>query len=225
VLLQNDGNEQLTGTLSLVGEGAADLSPGWTAVGGSSNPNYNLGPGESASYDLLLTSLYTTSGGELSMRVQGAGPGHQLLSDPFTLNIIGPTAAPDGVSFGLFDLDNQKSITVMAVGWVITSMFVLLAITKRRKAKNDHIRSTFFETDETTGELPPLSMDGDLPPPPTAVVTGSTAADNADDGDVKMVDGRVNCPSCASSLKMPDGRQPPFKFTCPKCQESVRVVD
>jgi uncharacterized membrane protein len=225
VLLQNEGNEQLTGTLSLVGEGAADLSPGWTAVGGSSNPNYNLGPGESASYDLLLTSLYTTSGGELSMRVQGAGPGHQLLSDPFTLNIIGPTAAPDGVSFGLFELDNQKSITIMAVGWLTTSLFVLLAISKRRRAKKDNIRSTFFETDETTGELAALTMDGDLPPPPAAVVSANAPADKADDGEVKMVDGRVNCPGCASSLKMPEGRQPPFKFTCPKCQESVRVVD
>jgi len=225
VSLRNDGNEQLTGTLSLVGEGAADLSPGWTAVGGSSNPNYNLGPGEVASYDLMLTSLYTTSGGELSMRVQAAGSGHQLLSDPFTLNVIGPTPSPDGVSFGLFELDNQKSITVMAVGWVITSLFVLLAITKRRRAKREHIRSTFFETDETTGELPPLPMDGDLPPPPMPVVAGNASADNADEGGAKMVDGRVNCPGCSSSLKMPEGRQPPFKFTCPKCKESVRVVE
>ena len=225
VILKNDGNEQLSGTLSLVGEGAADLSPGWTAVGGSSNPNYNLGPGEVASYDLMLTSLYATSGGELSMRVQAAGSGHQLLSDPFTLNIIGPTIAPDGVSFGLFKLDNQNSITVMAVGWVITSLFVMLAISKRRRAKKGHIRSTFFETDETTGELPPLPMGGDLPPPPGPLVAGNAADDDVDDGDVKMVDGRVKCPGCASSLKMPEGRQPPFKFTCPKCQESVRVVD
>ena len=225
VIIRNDGNEQLSGTLSLVGEGAADLSPGWTAVGGSSNPNYNLGPGEAASYDLMLTSLYTTSGGELSMRVQAAGSGHQLLSDPFTLNIIGPTVAPDGVSFGLFELDNQNSITVMAVGWVITSLFVMLTISKRRRAKKDHIRSTFFETDETTGELPPLPMDSDLPPPPGPLVAGNATDDNVDDGDVKMVDGRVKCPGCASSLKMPEGRQPPFKFTCPKCQESVRVVD
>ena len=159
------------------------------------------------------------------MRIQGAGPGHQLLSDPFTLNIIGPTAAPDGVSFGLFELDNQKSITIMAVGWLTTSLFVLLAISKRRRAKKDNIRSTFFETDETTGELAALTMDGDLPPPPAAVVSANAPADKADDGEVKMVDGRVNCPGCASSLKMPEGRQPPFKFTCPKCQESVRVVD
>ena len=159
------------------------------------------------------------------MRVQAAGSGHQLLSDPFTLNIIGPTPAPDGVSFGLFELDNQKSITVMAVGWMITSLFVLLAITKRRRAKQDHIRSTFFETDETTGELPPLPMDGDLPPPPMPVVAGKASADNADEGGAKMVDGRVKCPSCSSSLKMPEGRKPPFKFTCPKCQESVRVVE
>ncbi len=223
VSLRNDGNEQLSGTLSLVGEGAADLSPGWIAVGGSSNPNYNLGPGEVASYDLMLTSLYSTSGGELTMRVQAAGSGHQLLSDPFTLNVISPTPAPDGVSFGLFELNNQNSITVMAVGWVITSLFVLLAITKRRRAKRDHIRSTFFDTDETAGELPPLPMDGDLPPPPMPVVGGKASA--VDEGGAKMVDGRVNCPSCASSLKMPAGRQPPFKFTCPKCQESVRVVE
>ena len=224
VSLRNDGNEQLSGTLSLVGEGAADLSPGWTAIGGSSNPNYNLGPGEVASYDLMLTSLYKTSGGELSMRIQAAGSGHQLLSDPFTLNVIGPTPAPDGVSFGLFELDNQNSITVMAVGWLLASLFVMLAILKRRKSKRDHIRSTFFETDETTGGLPGLPIDGDLPPPPMPVASGTASAEDADEGGAKMVDGRVNCPGCSSSLKMPAGRQPPFKFTCPKCQESVRVV-
>jgi uncharacterized membrane protein len=216
VNLKNEGNEDLSGTLSVVGEGAADLSPGWTAIGGSSSPSYNLGPGDEVTYELMLVSTFATSGGELSMRVQAAGSGHQLLSSPFSVNVAGPTVAPDGVSFGFFELDNQTSITVMSVGWLCTILFVLMTISRRKRAKKNHIRSTFFETEETMPDLPaPI----DLPPPPVVAVT-DLASDEA-----RMVDGRVSCPSCSSSLKMPDGREAPFKFTCPKCKDSVRVVD
>ena len=112
VVMINDGNEQLSGTLSLVGEGAAELSPSWTAVGGSSNPNYVLSPGESATYELMLVSSASNSVGELNLRIQAAGSGHLLLSDQFSVNIAGPKVAPDGVSFGFFELDNQISITI-----------------------------------------------------------------------------------------------------------------
>jgi hypothetical protein len=222
VNLKNEGNEHLSGTLSVVGEGAADLSPGWTAVGGSSNPSYTLAPGDEAVYELMMVSSFATIGGELSMRVQAAGPSHQLLSDPFTVNVLGPTVPPNGVSFGVFELNNQNSITIMAVGWLITTMFALLAISKRRKARSDHIRSTFFETEETLGEG---SLDATLPLPPPPGSIDDSDDDGLAEGEIRMIDGRVTCPGCSSSLKMPEGRQPPFKFKCPKCQESVRVVD
>jgi hypothetical protein len=215
--LQNDGNELLTGTLALVGEGAADLSPSWAAVGGSSNPNYLLSPGQSATYELMLVSTITNNGGDLNLRIQAAGSGHLLLSEPFTVSAEGPTVAPDGVSFGLFELDNQMSITIMATGWLITILFVLLAISRRR-SRSEHIRSTFYDIgDDEDEESPPPPMD--LPPPPLPDAPALA------DGEARISDGRVTCMSCSSSLKMPEGREPPFKFKCPKCSESVRVVE
>ena len=218
VVLQNDGNEHLTGTLALVGEGAADLSPSWAAVGGSSNPNYVLSPGQSATYELMLVSTITTNGGELNMRIQAAGSGHLLLSDPFTVNTVGPTVAPDGVSFGFFELDNQISITIMATGWLITILFVLLTISRRR-SRSEHIHSTFYDIgDDEDEDSPPLT---DLPLPPPPLPDAPALAD----GEARISDGRVTCMGCSSSLKMPENRDPPFKFKCPKCSESVRVVE
>ena len=36
--------------------------------------------------------------------------------------------------------------------------------------------------------------------------------------------GKVICPACNSKLGVPDGSVPPFKFTCPKCENKIRVV-
>ena len=217
VVLQNDGNEQLSGTLALVGEGAADLSPSWTAVGGSSNPNYVLTPGGGATYELMLVSTIANNGGDLDLRIQAAGSGHLLLSEPFTVSPVGPTVAPDGISFGFFELDNQMSITIMATGWLITILFVVLAISRRRRANRDHISSTFYDIGDDE-ELPP-PIDLPLPPPPLP------DAPALEDGEARISDGRVACPGCSSSLKMPEGRTPPFKFKCPKCKESIRAVE
>jgi len=57
-------------------------------------------------------------------------------------------------------------------------------------------------------------VEPDIPAPVTA----------ADSGVAKMVDGKVTCPNCAATLKMPASKEPPFRFKCPKCSEKVRVV-
>ena len=219
VVMINDGNEQLSGTLSLVGEGAAELSPSWTAVGGSSNPNYVLSPGGSATYELMLVSSPSNSVGELNLRIQAAGSGHLLLSDQFSVNIAGPKVAPDGVSFGFFELDNQISITIMATGWLITILIVFLAISRRRSSRSEHIRSSFYDIDEP--DESPTQTDLPLPPPPMPDVQ----EDELSEGEARISDGRVSCPGCSSSLKMPEGKEPPFKFKCPKCKESIRAVE
>ncbi|MCS5537186.1 MAG: phage terminase large subunit family protein, partial [Candidatus Poseidoniaceae archaeon] len=44
-------------------------------------------------------------------------------------------------------------------------------------------------------------------------------------GEVRMnEERRVECPSCDSRLGLPRGSEPPFRFTCPKCDSSIRVV-
>jgi hypothetical protein len=38
-------------------------------------------------------------------------------------------------------------------------------------------------------------------------------------------DNKVNCPECEARLGVPRGSQPPFRFTCPKCDNKIRVVE
>ena len=36
---------------------------------------------------------------------------------------------------------------------------------------------------------------------------------------------KVTCSSCDARLGVPEGSEPPFRFTCPKCDERIRVVE
>ena len=36
---------------------------------------------------------------------------------------------------------------------------------------------------------------------------------------------RISCPSCEARLAVPGGNEPPFRFTCPTCDSSIRVVE
>ena len=36
---------------------------------------------------------------------------------------------------------------------------------------------------------------------------------------------KVTCSSCDARLGVPEGSEPPFRFTCPKCDEKIRVVE
>ena len=38
-------------------------------------------------------------------------------------------------------------------------------------------------------------------------------------------DNKVNCPECEARLGVPRGSEPPFRFTCPKCDNKIRVVE
>ena len=36
---------------------------------------------------------------------------------------------------------------------------------------------------------------------------------------------KVTCTSCGARLGVPEGSEPPFRFTCPKCETRIRVVE
>ena len=36
---------------------------------------------------------------------------------------------------------------------------------------------------------------------------------------------KVNCPSCDARLGVPRGSVPPFRFTCPQCDNKIRVIE
>ena len=216
VELTNAGNEMLSGTLSLQGEGSGDFSPSWTAAGGSNNPAYVIGPGQELTYTLMLTSMMTESGGDLELRVQAAGAGHQVRSDAFNVQSNSQPMPPAGIDLGIITLDNQLSITLLATGWLL--LFLAVAIWRVSRRKDD--------PDIPPLDSLPLGDDLPLPPPVGAepVASDVPAPVTADSDEVEMVDGKVTCPSCDATLKMPASKEPPFRFKCPKCSEKVRVV-
>ena len=36
---------------------------------------------------------------------------------------------------------------------------------------------------------------------------------------------KVTCTNCDARLGVPEGSEPPFRFTCPKCDTKIRVVE
>jgi len=36
---------------------------------------------------------------------------------------------------------------------------------------------------------------------------------------------KVNCPTCDARLGVPRGSTPPFRFTCPQCDNKIRVIE
>ena len=36
---------------------------------------------------------------------------------------------------------------------------------------------------------------------------------------------KVTCTNCEARLGVPEGSEPPFRFTCPKCETRIRVVE
>ncbi len=217
IQLTNAGNELLSGTLSLQGEGAGDFSPSWTAAGGSNNPAYVIGPGQEIAYTLMLTSMMTESGGDLELRVQAAGAGHSVRSDAFNVKSQSEPMPPAGIDLVLFTLDNQMSVTLLATGWLLLFLVVAIWRVSRRKDEPDIPPLDSLPLGDDLPLPPPVSaepVEPDIPAPVTA----------ADSDEAEMVDGKVTCPNCAATLKMPASKEPPFRFKCPKCSEKVRVV-
>jgi hypothetical protein len=108
---------------------------------------------------------------------------------------------PDGLilPFG-FEVANDTGLNIMAAGWAI-SLFFILYLRYGRKKVSDYHDDAMDSTDEVEGD----SFD--------------------DHNETMMLDGRkVVCPACSTRCTVPRGSLPPFKFTCPSCEEKIRVT-
>jgi len=119
------------------------------------------------------------------------------------------------------EIDNQKGLTYLAGGWILSFVLLTFIILRAKSRKG--------REDEMVVELPPLA---DLPFPmleePEIVLQMPTAPMGVGElgvGEVRITsDRRVECPSCQAKLGLPRGSEAPFRFTCPTCESSIRVV-
>ena len=209
VTLQNLGNVEVTGQLDTLGTDTGLLRMEWTRMSDDSPTNeYTLTPGSSADFKLTITSN-TARAATATVTVKASSQGGIVLvtdeSPQMIVIVEGPALPPNGLSLPLgLSVSQPATLATMGLGWLIASLAILLL---RRSRRNDTEESADEEDDEEEDE--PEEEPADL---------GFNECRL--DGDSK-----VNCPECDARLGVPRGSKPPFRFTCPKCDTKIRVVE
>ncbi len=227
ITVKNKVNHIIDISLSLEGDDSGLVYASWTDLSSDiPSKTARLGPGSSASFSLQLDSMTNDQSiAHLTILVSSSFDGLEVIdrSGAVDVSIAGPHQAPSGLALPFsMEIDNQKGLTYLAGGWILS--FVLLSFiilrAKSRKGRED----------EMVVELPPLV---DLPPPmldepeiALQVPTAPIGAGGLGVGEVRITpDRRVECPSCQAKLGLPRGSEPPFRFTCPTCESSIRVIE
>ena len=110
-------------------------------------------------------------------------------------DVEGPHLPPDGLDLGIMELNNKNSIILLSTGWVLSLLLITYIRLFRKPAEVE-------EEEEEEEEIP-------LGP-----------------NEVRIDEyNKVTCTNCDARLGVPEGSEPPFRFTCPKCDTRIRVVE
>jgi hypothetical protein len=121
------------------------------------------------------------------------------------VSIEGPALPPNGLSLPLgVSVSQPATLGVMSAGWLMAIVAIQL-LRKRSPKEIEAIEDDEVEDDEEEEEkdVPKLGFN-----------------ECRLDGESK-----VNCPSCDARLGVPRGSTPPFRFTCPQCDNKIRVIE
>ena len=123
---------------------------------------------------------------------------------PLPVTIEGPALPPNGLALPLgVNVSQPAALGAIGAGWFVA--LVAIQLLRRRSggsnAPEEEVEEEFEKEEEK--DLPDLGynecrMDGES---------------------------KVNCPSCDARLGVPRGSTPPFRFTCPQCDNKIRVVE
>ena len=205
--VQNLGNAEVSGTLDAYGQDTGLVVLEWTRMSDdASTTDYLLSPGSSVDFQLTITSnTARAAASEVIVRATSMGGG-VLTSDeavPLPITIEGPALPPNGLSLPLgIQVSQSAALGVMGAGWLLAIVAVQL-LRRTPRSESEETVEEEGESEEEEKEVPDLGynecrMDGES---------------------------KVNCPSCDARLGVPRGSTPPFRFTCPQCDNKIRVVE
>jgi hypothetical protein len=208
--LSNQANSVVSGNLSVVGMGDGLFSIEWQRLSDQvMTSEYMLGPGQSVDFSVQFNSLVSTkSHAELTIRAISQIGSSTNLDDSrtFSVDIEGPQLPPSGISLPLgLSMSNSASINVLAGGWLAAILLLAVVRTMRKKSSSDDELETTEDEEEDESE----SEEEEL---------GFNECRMSEDN-------KVSCPNCESRLGVPRGSTVPFRFSCPSCDNKIRVIE
>ena len=208
----NLANAEVVGTLEVLGEETGVLILEWTRLSDQVSTNgFTLAPGSTVEFKLTVISNTARSAtAEVVVRSTATGAGVTTSDQavPLMVTVEGPALPPNGLSlpFGL-TVSQSTTLAVMGVGWLVAVLAVLRLRGRvpvgPEEDKSFDATEEVAEEDEEDESLPELGYN-----------------ECRLDGESK-----VNCPTCEARLGVPRGSVPPFRFTCPQCNNKIRVVE
>ncbi|MFB1005151.1 MAG: hypothetical protein QMC59_01565 [Candidatus Poseidoniaceae archaeon] len=211
VTVTNLANTQVSGVVDYGGDGSAMLIAQWSRyIDNESTTSFVLAPFATVEYELTLTSdVQAKEVADLFIKatftIDATSTTASSQSPAFAVKIAGPAEPPQGVTLPLgFQLDQSTTLNALFGGWGFALLLALVL----------YVRRPGSETDEDDSET-------------TEEVLSEEKGDQADLGynECRMEAGKVSCPSCEARLGVPRSSEPPFRFTCPKCQTMIRVIE
>ena len=213
VTVENLANTQVSGSLDFAGEGSAMLLGEWSRyVDNATTSAFVLAPFASVDFELTLTSnVQNEEDADLFIKVTYTIDATTTTSSDqspnFAVEVAGPAQAPQGVTLPLgFQLDQSSTLNALIGGWVFSLLLLGVMYIQRSRRSEVEVEPEDQE-DETVEEA-------SEPEPATLGYN-----------ECRMEDGKVSCPSCDARLGVPRSSVAPFRFTCPKCQTTIRVVE
>ena len=199
VTVCNEANTFVEGSLELVGKNEPQMDGVFFRAGETGiNSTYSLSSKGCQDFRLMLTPLNLDGfNAELTIHSISQVLGQRVrdVSPGLRVEVGGPELAPDGVDLGPLELNNKNSIILLSTGWGL-AVIMLLYIKLFRKPVQ-------IEEEEEIEEETPLGPN-----------------------EVRIDEyNKVTCTSCEARLGVPEGSEPPFRFTCPQCETRIRVVE
>ena len=210
VTIRNDGNEQVSGFLSIAGEYVQDLATNWTFIQENQTQRvFSVAPLGVATYSLTLQPAGEPTVGTIDLRIEASGSlsdgqGFLVSSETNTLEI--EFEAPPPTEAELWSggpMVNAASLAIaMLSGWLFAGLLIMWM---RYSAKMRSKQTAQDAWDEAAEEE---NKDSDLS-------HGEIRADE---------DGTARCYSCEARIRLPTDKEAPYRFKCPTCGDMNRVM-